>query len=62
MELYQAGRFKLDESISNRYSLDRINEAIADAEKGESLRNVIMFQVEGRNIRSIELIVMSEIQ
>jgi Zn-dependent alcohol dehydrogenase len=43
VELYQAGRYRLDELISNRYSLDQINEAIADAEKGESLRNIIVF-------------------
>jgi S-(hydroxymethyl)glutathione dehydrogenase / alcohol dehydrogenase len=42
VELYQAGRYKLDELISNRYSLDQINEAMADSEKGESLRNVII--------------------
>jgi Zn-dependent alcohol dehydrogenase len=43
IELYQVGRLKLDELISKRFSLDQINEAIEDAEKGESLRNVIMF-------------------
>jgi len=34
---------KLDELISKRYPFDEINEAMADAEKGESLRNVLMF-------------------
>jgi S-(hydroxymethyl)glutathione dehydrogenase/alcohol dehydrogenase len=43
VELYQAGRYKLDELISKKFSLDQINEARADAEEGESLRNVIMF-------------------
>ena len=43
VELYQAGRYKLDELISKKYSLEQINEAMADAEEGESLRNVIMF-------------------
>ena len=41
--LYQAGRLKLDELITARYSLDQINEAIESVEKGEALRNVIVF-------------------
>ncbi len=41
--LYQAGRLKLDELISNRYPLEQINEAIEGVERGEALRNVIMF-------------------
>lgn len=41
--LYKAGILKLDELISGRYPLDRINEAIDSVKKGEALRNVIMF-------------------
>ena len=41
--LYQAGRLKLDELITARYPLDQINQAIAAVERGEALRNVIMF-------------------
>ena len=41
--LYRAGRLKLDELITARYSLDQINEAIASVDRGEALRNVIMF-------------------
>jgi len=41
--LYRAGRLKLDELITARYSLDQINEAIEAVERGEALRNVIMF-------------------
>jgi len=41
--LYQAGRLKLDELITARFPLERINEAMALTEKGEGLRNVIMF-------------------
>ena len=41
--LYQAGQLKLDELITARYSLDQINEAIEAVEKGEALRNVIVF-------------------
>ncbi len=41
--LYQAGRLKLDELITNRYPLEQINEAIESVERGEALRNVITF-------------------
>jgi S-(hydroxymethyl)glutathione dehydrogenase / alcohol dehydrogenase len=43
IELYQAGIYKLDELISGRYSLDRINEAIENVERGQALRNVILY-------------------
>ena len=43
VELYQSGALKLDELISARYPLDRINEAIDSVKKGEALRNVIVF-------------------
>jgi S-(hydroxymethyl)glutathione dehydrogenase/alcohol dehydrogenase len=42
--LYQSGRLKLDELITGRFPLERINEAMALTEKGEGLRNVIMFE------------------
>jgi S-(hydroxymethyl)glutathione dehydrogenase/alcohol dehydrogenase len=42
--LYQEGRLKLDELISGRYPLAKINEAIASARSGEALRNVILFK------------------
>jgi Zn-dependent alcohol dehydrogenase len=41
--LYREGRLKLDELISGRYSLDRINEAVASSRSGAALRNVIVF-------------------
>ena len=41
--LYKAGRFKLDELVAGRYTLDRINEAVESAAGGEALRNVITF-------------------
>lgn len=44
VNLYQTGRLKLDELITGRFPLDRINEAMALTEKGEGLRNVIMFE------------------
>jgi Zn-dependent alcohol dehydrogenase len=41
--LYQAGRLKLDELITARYPLEEINKAIESVERGEALRNVIVF-------------------
>lgn len=41
--LYKAGRLKLDELITARYSLEQINEAIQATESGKALRNVIVF-------------------
>ncbi len=43
ISLYRAGRLKLDELITNRYPLEKINEAMESTEKGEALRNVIVF-------------------
>jgi Zn-dependent alcohol dehydrogenase len=43
VSLYQTGRLKLDELISGRYPLEKINEAIASFERGEALRNLIIF-------------------
>jgi len=40
--LYKAGILKLDELITNRYPLDKINEAIESTKKGEALRNIIV--------------------
>ena len=42
--MYKSGSLKLDEIITGRYPLERINDAIASTEKGEALRNVIMFE------------------
>ena len=43
IELYRAGRLKLDELVSGHYRFDQINEALASSEKGDVIRNVIMF-------------------
>jgi len=43
IDLYDQGRLKLDELISGRWSLDQINEAIADTKTGSAKRNVILF-------------------
>src|SRR6266516_3797897 len=44
VNLYRQGRLKLDELITARYPLEQINEAIESMEKGEALRNVIIFR------------------
>jgi S-(hydroxymethyl)glutathione dehydrogenase/alcohol dehydrogenase len=43
IDLYQQGRLKLDELISGRWSLEQINEAIADTRTGAARRNVMLF-------------------
>ncbi len=43
VELYQTGRLKLDELITARYPLEEINTAIEVMERGQALRNVIIF-------------------
>ena len=41
--LYRDGRLKLDELVTARYPLKRINEALASSRSGAALRNVIVF-------------------
>ena len=43
VDLYTQGRLKLDELVSGRWTLDQINEAIADTNTGQARRNVIVF-------------------
>jgi len=43
VDLYTQGRLKLDELISGTWSLDQINEAMADTRTGAAKRNVIVF-------------------
>ncbi len=43
IDLYGQGRLKLDELISGRWTLEQINEAIADTKTGSARRNVILF-------------------
>jgi S-(hydroxymethyl)glutathione dehydrogenase / alcohol dehydrogenase len=40
---YREGRLKLDELISARYPLEKINDAMASSRSGAALRNVIVF-------------------
>lgn len=44
VDLYGQGRLKLDELVSGRWSLDQINDAIADTKSGAARRNVIVFE------------------
>jgi S-(hydroxymethyl)glutathione dehydrogenase/alcohol dehydrogenase len=46
VDFYLRGRLKLDELISERYPLERINEALAASERGEAVRNVVVFEGE----------------
>jgi S-(hydroxymethyl)glutathione dehydrogenase/alcohol dehydrogenase len=43
VSLYKAGRLKLDELITGRYSFEQVNEAIESSKRKDSLRNVIIF-------------------
>ncbi|MBV7336316.1 Zn-dependent alcohol dehydrogenase [Chloroflexi bacterium TSY] len=43
VDLYRNGHLKLDELITKRYPIEEINEAIESMERGEALRNVIVF-------------------
>ena len=42
VRLYRDGRLKLDELVSGRYPLGQINDAIARARTGETIRNVVV--------------------
>jgi Zn-dependent alcohol dehydrogenase len=46
-EWYHQGRLKLDELITKRYPLERINEALESMERGEALRNVVIIGTTG---------------
>ena len=43
LELYRAGRLKLDELITRRYRIDEAPQAFADLEAGRNARGVIVF-------------------
>jgi S-(hydroxymethyl)glutathione dehydrogenase/alcohol dehydrogenase len=42
--MYRAGRLKLDELITKRYTLDQINEGYADLLDGKNIRGVIVHE------------------
>jgi S-(hydroxymethyl)glutathione dehydrogenase / alcohol dehydrogenase len=41
--LYRQGRLKLDELITGRFTLDEINDAVDRSQRGDTLRNVVLF-------------------
>jgi Zn-dependent alcohol dehydrogenase len=43
IELYKAGRYKLDELVSGHYTFDKLPDAMKNMEKGDAIRNVVMF-------------------
>ncbi len=43
LRMYQAGRLKLDELVSNRIPLDQINQGFADMKNGDIARSVVVF-------------------
>ncbi len=43
IELYRAGRLKLDELVTSTYALDEINQGFTDMREGRNLRGVIHF-------------------
>ncbi|MEL7345405.1 MAG: zinc-binding dehydrogenase [Pseudomonadota bacterium] len=43
VDLYEQGRLQLDALVSKTYTLEQINEAIADVKAGAARRNVIVF-------------------
>jgi alcohol dehydrogenase (nicotinoprotein) len=42
LELYRAGKLKLDELVTKQYSLEQINEGYADLEAGKNIRGVVI--------------------
>jgi S-(hydroxymethyl)glutathione dehydrogenase/alcohol dehydrogenase len=43
LDLYMAGRLKLDELATHRFSLEQINEATRSLESGEAIRPIIVY-------------------
>lgn len=43
VELYNAGQFKIDESITREYTLEQINEGYDDMKSGRNIRGLIRF-------------------
>jgi S-(hydroxymethyl)glutathione dehydrogenase/alcohol dehydrogenase len=43
LSLYKAGQLKLDELITNTYTLDQINDGYQDMRDGKNIRGVITF-------------------
>jgi S-(hydroxymethyl)glutathione dehydrogenase/alcohol dehydrogenase len=44
LDLYQAGQIKLDELITQRYSLDQVNQGYQDLQDGKNIRGVLIHE------------------
>ena len=44
LQLYRAGKLKLDELVTKQYKLSEINEGYADLEAGKNIRGVIIHE------------------
>jgi alcohol dehydrogenase (nicotinoprotein) len=44
LDLYRAGKLKLDELITQRYTLDQVNQGYEDLEAGKNIRGVIIHE------------------
>jgi S-(hydroxymethyl)glutathione dehydrogenase/alcohol dehydrogenase len=43
VDMYMAGKLKLDDMISRRVKLEQVNDAFAEMKRGEIARSVIVF-------------------
>ena len=43
LDMYRSGRLKLDELITNRYPLERINDGFEAMRKGHNIRGVVVY-------------------
>jgi S-(hydroxymethyl)glutathione dehydrogenase/alcohol dehydrogenase len=43
VDLYRSGKLNLDDLVVRHYTLDQVNEAYADLDRGEIGRGAIMF-------------------
>jgi Zn-dependent alcohol dehydrogenase len=43
VDLYRQGKLKLDELVTGKYAIENINDAIESMERGEAIRNLIVF-------------------
>jgi S-(hydroxymethyl)glutathione dehydrogenase/alcohol dehydrogenase len=44
LDLYRAGKLKLDELVTRKYALEEINQGYEDLEAGKNIRGVIVHE------------------
>jgi alcohol dehydrogenase (nicotinoprotein) len=44
LRLYDAGKLRLDELVTTRYTLDQVNEGYQDLRDGKNIRGVIVYE------------------